>query len=83
MLINLSLGFKTALGSHTSLEHSKLSHKPRILNGNPPPQAPSRTPPSSFGPCTLHLQDVRLSAERPCPDIDLTSGCQVIGQVKK
>ena len=34
--INLSLRFKTASGSHTSLEHSKLGHKPRILKGNPP-----------------------------------------------
>ena len=35
--VNLSLGFKTALGSHISLEHSKLGHKARMLKGNPPP----------------------------------------------
>ena len=60
------------------------------------PHPPIRTPPSSFGPCTLLLQDGRLSAERPCPwhrltcpcwliyphaDLTLT-GCQVIGQLK-
>ena len=60
MLINLSLGFKTALGSHTSLEQTQNAE------GKPHPKPPVG-PPSSFGPCTLHLQDVRLSAERPCP----------------
>ena len=48
MLINLSLGFKTALGSHTSLEHSKLGHKPRMLKGNPHPKPP-------VGPLQAHL----------------------------
>ena len=52
---------------HTSLEHSALGNKSRMLKGIPHPLPPSRTPPSSFGPCTLLLQDGRLSAERPCP----------------
>ena len=38
--VNLSLRFKTALGSHTSLEHSKLGHKPRIPKGNSPIPTP-------------------------------------------
>ena len=65
MLINSSLDFKTALGSHTSREHSEVGSQTQNAEGKPPPQNPSRTPPSSFGPCTLHLQDVRLSTERP------------------
>ena len=44
--INLSLRFKTAPGSHTSLEYSKLGHKPRMLKGNPPPPV---------GPLQAHL----------------------------
>ena len=48
MLINLSLGLKTAIGSHTSLKHSKQGHKPRMLKGNPLPQAP-------VGPLQAHL----------------------------
>ena len=70
MLINLSLGFKTALGLHTSLEHSKLGHKPRMLKGNSYPKAPIR-------PLQAHLQ------RGHAPDIELASGSQVIEQVKK
>ena len=53
---------------YTSLEQSVLGNKSRMLKGilHPLP-SPSRTPPSSFRPCTLLLQDGRLSAERPCP----------------
>ena len=46
--VNLSLGFKTALGSHTSLEHSKLGHKPSMLKGNPHTKPP-------VGPLQAHL----------------------------
>ena len=65
--INLSLRFKTASGSHTFLEHSKLGHKPRMLKGNPPPPNTQWDPSKLIWPFTLHLQDGRLSAERPCP----------------
>ena len=52
---------------YTSFEHSALGNKSRMLKGIPPPLPPSRTPPSSFGHCTLLLQDGRLGTERPCP----------------